>query len=52
VSEDGPPFFKEVAAWLAKRLGTTVATVPGTHTPQLGRPRELADHIRGFLSGT
>ncbi len=49
VSEDGPPFFEEIAPWLAGKLNTTVATVPGTHTPQLDHPQELAEYIRGFL---
>lgn len=50
VSDDGPPFFKEIAPWLANQLGTSVATVPGTHTPQIDHPHELADHIRAFLA--
>ncbi len=50
VSESGPPFFGEIAPWLAGKLGCAVATVPGTHTPQLDHPTELAQHVREFFS--
>ena len=49
VSEDGPPFFKEIAPWLASKLNAQVAIVPGTHTPQLDHPQELAAYIRSYL---
>lgn len=50
VSTNGPPFLKDVTAWLAERLGTSVVEVPGTHTPHLDHPAELASCIRAFLA--
>lgn len=49
VSEESAPFFAEAAGWLAARLGVEVVRTPGTHTPQLDRPRELAGTIHPFL---
>jgi pimeloyl-ACP methyl ester carboxylesterase len=49
VSEQGPPFIADIAAWLAGRLGVSLARTPGTHTPYQDRPRELADAIQPFL---
>ena len=51
LSDDGPPFFEEIGPWLAQKIGCPVATVPGTHTPQLDRPKELAQHVRTFFKG-
>jgi pimeloyl-ACP methyl ester carboxylesterase len=49
VSEESPPFFTEVATWLARRLGVELARTPGTHTPQFDNPEELVRTIRPFL---
>ncbi|HEX2508232.1 MAG TPA: hypothetical protein VHK23_07920, partial [Miltoncostaeaceae bacterium] len=49
VGEESLPFFAEMAAWLAGRLGAEVRAAPGTHTPYVDRPRELAGAIRPFL---
>lgn len=43
------PFFTEMAAWLAERLGVEVTTTPGTHAPYHDHPQELARAIRPFL---
>ncbi len=37
---DTLPFFREVATWLAARLGVEIEEVPGGHSPHLDRPRE------------
>ena len=49
VGEESLPFFAEMAAWLAGRLGAEVRAAPGTHTPYVDRSRELAGAIRPFL---
>jgi pimeloyl-ACP methyl ester carboxylesterase len=49
VSEGSPPFFAEATAWLAARLGVAITWTPGTHTPQIDHPVELAHTIRTFL---
>jgi pimeloyl-ACP methyl ester carboxylesterase len=48
-SEESAPFFGEMARWLAGRLGVAVVSTPGTHTPYLDRPDELARTVRPFL---
>lgn len=50
VSTDGLPFVKDVTAWLAERLNTSVVEVPGSHTPQLDHPHELASSLRAFFA--
>ncbi len=55
VSDDGLPFFAEIAGRLAERLGVDVATTPGTHAAYHEHPYELAEGVRPFLrevSGT
>lgn len=49
VSEDSFPFFAQIAARFARRLGVDVATIPGTHVTYHQHPRELADIVRPFL---
>jgi pimeloyl-ACP methyl ester carboxylesterase len=49
VSEDGHPFWAEIAARFAQRLGVDVATTPGTHATYHEHPGELADIVRPFL---
>ncbi|MGK2965922.1 MAG: alpha/beta fold hydrolase [Tepidiformaceae bacterium] len=51
VSDDGPPFFKEIGPWLAGELSAQFLTTPGTHAPQLDHPAELALLIRSILAG-
>ncbi len=46
--QEGVPFFREAAAWLAQALGNEVVEAPGAHGPQFDRPRELAAQIRQF----
>ncbi len=48
-SEQSPQAFAEIAGWLAERLGVEVTYTPGTHTPYLDHPHELARTIRPFL---
>lgn len=50
VSDDGLPFCKEVGPWLAGKLGAELVHVPGTHTPQLDHPADLAQTVRAFLT--
>jgi pimeloyl-ACP methyl ester carboxylesterase len=55
VSEDGLPFFAQIAARLGERLGVDVATVRGRHDAYHQYPREFAEAVRPFLrevSGT
>ena len=49
VSEDGLPFFAEIAGRLGKRLGVDVTTTPGTHAAYHDHPYELAEAVRPFL---
>ena len=49
VSEDGLPFFTEIADRFGRRLGVDVATAPGTHATYHEHPHELADIVRPFL---
>jgi pimeloyl-ACP methyl ester carboxylesterase len=49
VSEDGLPFWAEIAARFGQRLGVAVATTPGTHAAYHEHPGELADIVRPFL---
>ena len=49
VSENGLPFFAEIANRLGERLAVDVITVPGTHATYHEHPRELAEIIRPFL---
>jgi pimeloyl-ACP methyl ester carboxylesterase len=51
VSAGSVPFFAEAAAWLAGRLGVQITRTPGTHTPQIDHPVDLAHVIRTFLRG-
>jgi pimeloyl-ACP methyl ester carboxylesterase len=48
-SAESAPFFGEIARWLAGRLGVEVVRTPGTHTPYLDHPKELARTVRPFL---
>jgi pimeloyl-ACP methyl ester carboxylesterase len=45
----GAPFLKEMAQWLATRLGVPVVESPGAHMCYLDHPRELAEALRPFL---
>ena len=49
VSEDGLPFFAEIAARLGERLGVDVATTPGRHDAYHDHPSEFAEAMRPFL---
>lgn len=49
VSEDGLPFFAEIAGRLGERLGVDVATTPGRHDAYHEYPSELAEAMRPFL---
>jgi pimeloyl-ACP methyl ester carboxylesterase len=49
VSEEGLPFFAEIARRLAERLAVDVATAPGTHATYHEHPHELAALVRPFL---
>jgi pimeloyl-ACP methyl ester carboxylesterase len=44
--QQGLPFFREVADWLAHHLGTDVIDGPGAHGPQFTHPSELASLIQ------
>jgi pimeloyl-ACP methyl ester carboxylesterase len=46
--EDGIPFCREAADWLAARLSVKTITMAGAHTPQSDRPHVVADTIRSF----
>ncbi len=45
---ESPPFFMEAATWLAERLGTSVAVIPGNHGAHYSMPDEVAKAIRDF----
>ncbi len=47
---DSPPFFMEAATWLADRLGTDVAVIPGNHGVHYSMPDEVAKAIRDFAA--
>ena len=49
VSEDGLPFFAEIADRLGQRLGVDVATTPGRHDGYHEYPSAFADALRPFL---
>ena len=49
VSEDGLPFFAEIAGRLGERLGVDVATTPGRHDAYHDHPSEFAEAMRPFL---
>jgi len=49
VSEDGFPFFVEIADRLGQRLGVDVATTPGRHDGYHEYPSAFADALRPFL---
>ena len=49
VSEDGLPFFAEIAGRLGERLGVDVATTPGRHDAYHEYPCEFAEALRPFL---
>jgi pimeloyl-ACP methyl ester carboxylesterase len=49
VSEDGLPFFAQIAGRLGERLGVDVATTPGRHDSYHEYPSEFADAMRPFL---
>jgi pimeloyl-ACP methyl ester carboxylesterase len=46
--EDGIPFCREAADWLAARLNLKTVTMAGAHTPQSDRPQVVAEAIRSF----
>jgi pimeloyl-ACP methyl ester carboxylesterase len=46
VGERTTPFFAFTTQWLASRVGTTVATLPGGHTPYFDRPHDTAAALR------
>jgi pimeloyl-ACP methyl ester carboxylesterase len=52
VSEGSHAFFAEAAGRLGELAGAAVTWVPGTHTPQLDRPRELTQAIRDCLGAS
>lgn len=45
---ESPPFFMDAATWLAQRLGTSVAVMPGNHGAHYSLPDEVAKAIRDF----
>ena len=47
---ESPPFFMEAATWLAERLGTSVAVIPGNHGVHYSLPDEVAKAIRDFAA--
>jgi pimeloyl-ACP methyl ester carboxylesterase len=47
--EDTPPVFREMAEWLAARLGVRVEGVPGGHASCVEYPEGVAEMIRPFL---
>jgi pimeloyl-ACP methyl ester carboxylesterase len=49
VSEDGLPFFAQIAGRLGERLGVEVATTPGRHAAYHEHPSEFAEAMRPFL---
>ena len=49
VSDDGLPFFAEIAGRLGERLGVDVATTPGRHDAYHEHPFEFAAAMRPFL---
>jgi pimeloyl-ACP methyl ester carboxylesterase len=49
VSEDGRPFFAEIAGRLGERLGVEVATTPGRHDAYHDNPSAFAEAMRPFL---
>jgi pimeloyl-ACP methyl ester carboxylesterase len=49
VSENGLPFFAEIAGRFGQRLGVDLATAPGTHATYHEHPDELVEIIRPFL---
>lgn len=49
VSEDGHPFYAEIAGRLGERLGVDVATTPGRHDAYHEYPFEFAEALRPFL---
>ncbi len=51
VSDDSHEFFAQGAARLSALADAPITRVPGTHTPQRDRPRELAAAIRACLGG-
>jgi pimeloyl-ACP methyl ester carboxylesterase len=48
--QQGLPFFREAAEWLAQHLGTEVNSAPGAHGPQFSDPDALAATIRTFAA--
>jgi pimeloyl-ACP methyl ester carboxylesterase len=47
---ESPPFFMEAATWLAERLGTNAAVIPGNHGVHYSLPDEVAKTIRDFAA--
>jgi pimeloyl-ACP methyl ester carboxylesterase len=47
---ESPPFFMEAATWLAERLGTNAAVIPGNHGVHYSLPDEVAKAIRDFAA--
>lgn len=47
--EETPPVMREMADWLADRLGVGVDPVPGGHLAYLEHPDEVAEAVRRFL---
>jgi pimeloyl-ACP methyl ester carboxylesterase len=48
-SDDGRPFFAEIAGRLGERLGIDVGTTPGRHDAYHEHPSEFAEAMRPFL---
>jgi pimeloyl-ACP methyl ester carboxylesterase len=46
---ESPPFFREAADWLARRLGGTVEQVPGGHGAPFDHPTDIAELITRFV---
>ncbi len=47
---ESPPFFMEAATWLAERLGTNVAVIPGDHGVHYSLPDEVALAVKAFAA--
>jgi len=46
---EADPFSEEATRWLADRLGTTVARIPGGHAPYFDRPQDMARVLEPLL---
>lgn len=47
--EKTPPLMREMAEWLASRLGLAVDSIPGGHVGYVEHPEEVAEAIKPFL---